>query len=137
VLLDKTGNHKLACLILIIAGANGSISLKIKAMCTIYRALPNFAVFGHENCGHPRKARNEIWNDFTTFLSISDWIEYMLSGVVHYEHSQASETLLYDVAKKNWSADLCAVFDIDPAVLPKSRIQELSSELLKRMRQQV
>lgn len=66
-----------------------------------------------------REKRKEIWNDFTTFLSISDWIEYMLSGVVHYEHSQASETLLYDIAKKNWSADLCAVFNIDPAVLPK------------------
>jgi autoinducer 2 (AI-2) kinase len=42
----------------------------------------------------------------------------MLSGVVHYEHSQASETLLYDVAKKSWSDDLCKVFNIDPSVLP-------------------
>jgi autoinducer 2 (AI-2) kinase len=66
-----------------------------------------------------REKRAEIWNGFSTFLSISDWIEYMLSSVVHYEHSQASETLLYDVAKKNWSGNLCAVFDIDPVVLPK------------------
>ncbi|MES2277669.1 MAG: FGGY family carbohydrate kinase [Bacteroidota bacterium] len=66
-----------------------------------------------------REKRKEIWKDLTTFLSISDWIEYMLSGVVHYEHSQASETLLYDVAKKNWSADLCAIFDLNPALLSK------------------
>jgi autoinducer 2 (AI-2) kinase len=66
-----------------------------------------------------REKRKYIWNDLTTFLSISDWIEYMLSGVVHYEHSQASETLLYDIAQKSWSADLCAVFDINTAVLPK------------------
>jgi autoinducer 2 (AI-2) kinase len=65
-----------------------------------------------------RERRKDIWNDFSTFLSISDWIEYMLSGIVHYEHSQASETLLYDVEKKCWSAYLCSVFNIDPSVLP-------------------
>ena len=43
--------------------------------------------------------RPEIWKEFATFLSISDWVEYKLSGVLHYEHSQASETLLYDVEK--------------------------------------
>lgn len=64
-----------------------------------------------------RERKADIWNDFSTFLSISDWIEYMLSGVVHYEHSQASETLLYDVEKKQWSDDLCAVFNIDPSCL--------------------
>ncbi|MDR6784469.1 autoinducer 2 (AI-2) kinase [Pedobacter africanus] len=63
--------------------------------------------------------RPEIWKEFKTFLSISDWVEYKLSGVVHYEHSQASETLLYDVAKQEWSDELCAVFQIDPAVLPE------------------
>lgn len=64
-----------------------------------------------------REKRPEIWNDFSTFMSISDWVEYMLSGVIHYEHSQASETLLYDVAQKNWSDELCDVFQIDRAGL--------------------
>ncbi len=66
-----------------------------------------------------RERRKDIWENFSTFMSISDWIEYMLSRVVHYEHSQASETLLYDVEAKNWSKDLCKVFDIDPAALPE------------------
>lgn len=66
-----------------------------------------------------REKRPDIWNEFSTFLSISDWVEYMLSGVVHYEHSQASETLLYDVEKKTWSDDLCSVFKIDSHVLPE------------------
>ena len=57
-----------------------------------------------------RRKRPDIWNGFSTFMSISDWVEYMLSGVIHYEHSQASETLLYDVEKKRWSDELCAVF---------------------------
>lgn len=61
----------------------------------------------------------DLWNEFSTFLSISDWVEYKLSGVLHYEHSQASETMLYDVEKHNWSDELCAIFEIEPGVLPK------------------
>lgn len=64
-----------------------------------------------------RQRRPEIWEQFATFLSISDWVQYRLSGIARYEHSQASETLLYDVAQKNWSPELCAVFDLDPRVL--------------------
>lgn len=66
-----------------------------------------------------KERRPEIWSGFKTFVSISDWVQYQLSGVASYEHSQASETLLYDVAAKQWSKDLCAVFDIDPAILPE------------------
>lgn len=51
-------------------------------------------------------------------LSISDWIEYMFCGVTHYEHSQASETLLYDVAEKKWSEQLLQLFAIDKKILP-------------------
>jgi autoinducer 2 (AI-2) kinase len=64
------------------------------------------------------KKRPEIWAELATFMSISDWVEYKMSGVIHYEHSQASETLLYDVANKNWSAHLCHVFNLDVSLLP-------------------
>lgn len=65
-----------------------------------------------------RKKRPEIWSKVATFMSISDWVEYKMSGVIHYEHSQASETLLYDVAKKDWSAYLCGLFELDVNLLP-------------------
>lgn len=65
-----------------------------------------------------RNKRPEIWSKVATFMSISDWVEYKLSGVIHYEHSQASETLLYDVAKKDWSAYLCGLFELDVNLLP-------------------
>ncbi len=65
-----------------------------------------------------RQQRPDIWSQFSTFMSISDWAEYKMSGVVHYEHSQASESLLYDVEKKSWSSHLCNLFDISPAALP-------------------
>lgn len=66
-----------------------------------------------------RERREEIWSALSTFLSISDWVEYKLSGLVHYEHSQASETLLYDIEKKNWSEHLCKLFSLEPQFLPR------------------
>lgn len=65
-----------------------------------------------------RERRSDIWNGFSFFLSISDWAAWELSGVALYEHSQASETLLYDVAVGRWSEELCALFGIAPAALP-------------------
>ncbi len=65
--------------------------------------------------------RPDIYRQFSTMLSISDWAQYQLSGVQNYEHSQASETLLYDVEKKEWSETLCGMFGIDSKVLPQLR----------------
>ncbi|MBO9657192.1 MAG: sugar kinase [Chitinophagaceae bacterium] len=65
-----------------------------------------------------RERRKEIWNELSFFLSISDWAAWELSGVPLYEHSQASETLLYDVEKGEWSDELCTLFDIAPGLLP-------------------
>lgn len=66
-----------------------------------------------------RERRNDIWNGLSFFLSISDWASWELSGVALYEHSQASETLLYDVAGGKWSEELCALFGISSGVLPE------------------
>ncbi|MFT4094044.1 MAG: FGGY family carbohydrate kinase [Niabella sp.] len=65
-----------------------------------------------------RERRKEIWQDLSFFLSISDWAAWALSGVPKYEHSQASETLLYDVAAADWSTDQCHIFGIARQLLP-------------------
>jgi autoinducer 2 (AI-2) kinase len=65
-----------------------------------------------------RERRKEIWNELSFFLSISDWAAWELSGVPVYEHSQASETLLYDVEKGEWSQELCKLFDLSTGLLP-------------------
>jgi autoinducer 2 (AI-2) kinase len=65
-----------------------------------------------------RNKKPAIWDRFSTFLSISDWVEYELSGVLHYEHSQASETLLYDIVQKQWSKPLADIFNFDLSILP-------------------
>ncbi len=65
-----------------------------------------------------RERRREMWSELSFFLSISDWAAWELSGVAVYEHSQASETLLYDVAEGQWSNELSALFNISPDALP-------------------
>jgi autoinducer 2 (AI-2) kinase len=65
-----------------------------------------------------RQKRPEVYSKIATVLSISDWVQFELCGVAGYEHAQASETILYDVENKKWSQKLCAIFDIDPDILP-------------------
>lgn len=65
-----------------------------------------------------RNRRGDLWQQVSTFLSISDWAQYMFSGVQGYEHSQASETLLYDVAEGEWSKRLCEKYQLDTSLLP-------------------
>jgi autoinducer 2 (AI-2) kinase len=65
-----------------------------------------------------RERRAAYWEEMAFFLSISDWVEYQLSGVAKYEHSQASETLLYDVTRGCWSSALAKMFELDGDRLP-------------------
>lgn len=65
-----------------------------------------------------RERRPDIWNQTTFFLSISDWVEYMFTGIASYEHSHASETLLFDVAQNTWSAELLDIFGLAKDILP-------------------
>jgi autoinducer 2 (AI-2) kinase len=81
-----------------------------------------------------RNRRPGLWENFKTFLSISDWAQYRLCGVIGYEHSQASETLLYDVEAGGWSEKLCTVFNLDPKILPP--LQSCGSVLGKVLRDQ-
>lgn len=65
-----------------------------------------------------REKYPEEWKQVDCFLSISDWAQYMLTGVKGYEHAQASETLLYDVQNKSWSEELLALFNLDGKIVP-------------------
>lgn len=63
--------------------------------------------------------RDDLFRRLATLVSISDWVQYKLSGIAVYEHSQASETLLYNVAARQWSDELCAAFGLDTNILPE------------------
>lgn len=65
---------------------------------------------------------SELYEKVASLTSISDWAQYKLTGITGYEHSQASETLLYDVEKKSWSKELCSMFGISENILPELRL---------------
>lgn len=65
-----------------------------------------------------RKEYPEQWKEVDCVLSVSDWAQYQLSGIKGYEHTQASETLLYDVEAKQWSKRLFDIFSLKESLVP-------------------
>ncbi|MBK5443237.1 FGGY-family carbohydrate kinase [Peribacillus sp. TH24] len=66
-----------------------------------------------------QKRQPQLWDKIKYFTSISEWVAYKLSDVLVYEPSQATETLLYDVQKQEWSEELCEQFGISVDLLPE------------------
>jgi len=56
-----------------------------------------------------------------SLLMLNDWITYLLSGERVAEHSNAGESMLYDVSRREWSAEILTALDIPPAILPALR----------------
>src|SRR5262249_46930427 len=65
-----------------------------------------------------RKHEPAHWERVRQVLLPKDYIRYRLSGTYATEVSDASGTLLLDVAKRGWSKELLGKLDIDPALLP-------------------
>jgi phosphoglycerate dehydrogenase-like enzyme/sugar (pentulose or hexulose) kinase/ribulose-5-phosphate 4-epimerase/fuculose-1-phosphate aldolase/putative sterol carrier protein len=69
----------------------------------------------------------------TTVFSISDWLAFRLSGERATDPSQASETLLLDVATRAWSTEAATAIGVPARLLPPllepgTRLGALTSE---------
>jgi autoinducer 2 (AI-2) kinase len=53
-----------------------------------------------------------------TLLMLNDWITYLLSGERGAEHSNAGESMLYDVTRREWSAEILDALAIPRTILP-------------------
>jgi len=53
-----------------------------------------------------------------TLLMLNDWITHLLSGARVAEHSNAGESMLYDVSRRVWSEEILGALDIPPHILP-------------------
>jgi xylulokinase len=58
------------------------------------------------------------WDRVRQVLLPKDYVRYRLTGTYATEVSDASGTLLLDVANRRWSTELLAKLEIDPALLP-------------------
>lgn len=66
-----------------------------------------------------RKHEPSIWDKVRQVLLPKDYIRYRLSGTYATEVSDASGTLLLDVANRRWSDALLSKLDLDAALLPQ------------------
>jgi xylulokinase len=70
------------------------------------------------------------WDRVRQVLLPKDYIRYRLTGTYATEVSDASGTLLFDVANRRWSRELASLLQIDPALLPPCyESQEVSSKV--------
>jgi xylulokinase len=60
----------------------------------------------------------EVHDRIDTVLLPKDYVRLRLTGELATDVSDASGTLLLDVAHRSWSSELAAAFDVDPAWLP-------------------
>ncbi len=58
------------------------------------------------------------WDRVRQVLLPKDYVRYRLTGTYATEVSDASGTLLLDVANRRWSRELLGKLDLDPALLP-------------------
>ena len=65
-----------------------------------------------------RKHEPHHWDAVRQVLLPKDYVRYRLTGTYATEVSDASGTLLLDVANRCWSRELLSKLDIDPALLP-------------------
>ncbi|MGP0061992.1 MAG: xylulokinase [Isosphaeraceae bacterium] len=83
-----------------------------------------------------RKHEPEHWDRVRQVLLPKDYVRYRLTGTYATEVSDASGTLLLDVANRRWSQELLGKLQIDPALLPpcyesaevSARVSELGSK---------
>jgi len=78
----------------------------------------------------------ELYNKTYKFLSCKDFINYMLTGQIYTDFSEASGTYLFDIKKNNWSTELCNLLEIDYDKLPPIKksaeiIGKIKKSLLK------
>src|SRR5262249_52859710 len=53
-----------------------------------------------------------------TLFMLNDWITHLLTGARVAEHSNASESMLYDVTQRRWSDEILDALDIPGTILP-------------------
>lgn len=67
------------------------------------------------------KQRTEIPPGRQAFGTVDSWLLWKLTQHRSFatEPSNASRTMLYDINRRQWSPELCELFDIPPAALPE------------------
>jgi len=63
--------------------------------------------------------RNAEGAERAVFGTIDSWLLFKLTGRHVTDYSNASRTMLFDIRRLGWDAEICALLGIDPARLPE------------------
>jgi xylulokinase len=73
-----------------------------------------------------RDNQPDVYRRALYFLLPGSYLAYQLTGELGVDYSNASSTLLMDVRRRDWSPELCELFEIDPCqlapVLPATQV---------------
>ena len=83
---------------------------------TTGKIMPQIATVNH--CLWWQQQHPEIWENVSRLLSTDSYIAHQLCGEDGLDYSSASNSLLYDINRHAWSAELGAAFQCDPALYP-------------------
>ncbi|NQD70620.1 sugar kinase [Sphingobacterium shayense] len=121
VTIDKQGNDQLGMPNIDHRGRNWEAELSNKDF--VYKLSGRYptSLFSAFKLIGLSKIYPDRFEQVASVMSISDWIQYKFSGITNYEHSQASETLLYNVENKSWSKTLLEAFGLTESILPELR----------------
>ena len=75
------------------------------------------AVFTASKMLWMREHQPEAWAAGRHWLLMADWMAYRLCGEMATEYSLASRTMLFDLAARDWSAELFEAADLDRALM--------------------
>jgi len=59
-----------------------------------------------------------IFEKIHVFMLPKDYLRFRMTEKIHMDYSDAAGTLLLDIAKKEWSGELCEALGIDPTICP-------------------
>src|SRR5512138_2675573 len=62
----------------------------------------------------------EIWNKACHILLPKDYVRYKLTGEFAIDRADGAGTILFELAKRDWSADVLAALDIPAAYMPRT-----------------
>ncbi len=68
-----------------------------------------------------RRNQPDTYRKVKHFLLPGSYVLYSLTGQIYTDHSNASCSLLYDITRRQWSNELCDLFEIPPEMLPEIR----------------
>ena len=63
--------------------------------------------------------RNGEGMDRAVFGTVDSWLVFKLTGRHATDYSNASRTMLFDIRRLEWDAELCAALGVDPGRLPR------------------